>query len=92
MKKYLLTVDNGGTYIKGALFDREGRQIAHAKERSQPITPKSGWLEYNQNTLWEINCRIIRSLLAASGIDPAEIACVGFSAQGCGLYMVDKDG
>lgn len=92
MKKYLLTVDNGGTYIKGALFDREGRQIAHAKERSQPITPKSGWLEYNQNTLWEINCRIIRSLLATSGIDPAEIACVGFSAQGCGLYMVDKDG
>lgn len=42
--------------------------------------------------LWEINCRCVRDLLAQTGTDPVEIACIGFAGQGKGLYMLDAEG
>ena len=92
MKKYLLSIDNGGTYIKAAIHDFNGRQIALTRVHSEPLIPRSDWTEYDQDRLWEINCECIRTLMQNTKIDPEEIACIGISGQGSGLYAVDAHG
>lgn len=92
MPKYLLSVDNGGTYIKAALFDLKGKQIGISKQYNEVLTPGIGLTEYNQDTLWEINCSCIRNLLAKTRIQSSDIICIGISAQGCGFYAIDQDG
>ena len=69
MKKYLLGVDNGGTYIKAALYDFKGKQIGITKEYNEKIIPGIGMSEYNQDTLWQINCNCIKNVIEGTGID-----------------------
>lgn len=92
MKKYLLCVDNGGTYIKAAIFDRNGKQLGSARQYNEVLRPAPGWTEYDQSALWERNCCCIRKVITDTQIDPEEVACIGIAAQGCGFYAVDKDG
>ena len=92
MKRYLLGVDNGGTYIKAALFDINGKQCYLEKLLSMADNDGYGRSERNQQILWENNCKCIRNLLVKSGIQAEEIAGVAFAGQGKGLYCVDKNG
>lgn len=92
MKKYLLGVDNGGTYIKAAVFDENGTQIGVFRQFNEVLKPGSGRAEYNQGTLWQINCRCIRGVLQKTGIASGQIAGIGIAGQGCGFYAVDQEG
>ena len=38
--KYLMGIDNGGTFSKAALFDEDGKQISVASVPTVTITPK----------------------------------------------------
>lgn len=90
--KYLMGIDNGGTFSKAAVFDEEGRQIAVASVPTVTLTPKAGYTERDMDELWEKNALAIRTAIAKSGIDPGEIAGVSFSGHGKGLYLVGYDG
>lgn len=90
--RYLLGIDNGGTFSKAAIFDENGRQISVASVPTVTLTPKSGYTERNLDELWNVNCEAIRNSIEKSGIDPKEIAGVSFSGHGKGLYMVGYDG
>lgn len=89
--KYLLGIDNGGTFSKAALFDEEGIQIASANKKTDVITPKPGYTERNMTQLWEANAECIREVIKKSNVDPKLIAGVSFSGHGKGIYMVGKD-
>jgi len=90
--KYLMGIDNGGTFSKAALFDENGNQVSVASMPTVTITPKPGYTERNMDELWEINAAAVRAAIEKSGIDPKEIAGVSFSGHGKGLYMVGFDG
>lgn len=90
--KYLIGLDNGGTVIKAALFDETGRQICVASKKIELICPKPGWTERDMEKLWQLNAEAIKRVLELSEIDPKEIAGIGFSGHGKGLYTIDKDG
>ena len=60
MKKYILSVDNGGTYIKAGIYDLSGRQLGVARRRNRPISPKPGYVEYDPDALWALNCACMR--------------------------------
>ena len=45
--KYLLGIDNGGTFSKAALFDENGEQISVASFPTETLTPKPGYTEKN---------------------------------------------
>ena len=92
MKKYLLSIDNGGTYIKAALFDTKGNQLNLVKHSNDVITLHENYSEYNQDELWETNCYCMREVIKESGIKPEQIACIGFCGQGSGFYAVDAQG
>lgn len=92
MDRYLLSVDNGGTYIKAAIFNTRGSQIGLVKHYNTIMTPHPGYAEYDQDTLWQTNCRCIREVIEETGIPPEQIACIGIAGQGGGFYAVDQQG
>lgn len=90
--KYLMGIDNGGTFSKAALFDENGVQIAKASVPTVTITPKPGYTERDMDQLWQVNAEAVRKTIEKSGIDPNLIAGVSFSGHGKGLYLVGEDG
>lgn len=92
MEKYILSVDNGGTYIKAGIYDLSGRQLGVARRRNRPISPKPGYVEYDPDALWALNCACMREALRETGVSAGQIAAIGISAQGSGCYFIGKNG
>ena len=92
MDNYIIGIDNGGTVIKAAIFNLEGKEIAVASRQTNLLTPKPGYTERDMGELWEQNCACIRQVIADSGIAPEAIAGVGVCGHGKGLYAWGKDG
>ena len=90
--KYLLGIDNGGTFSKAAIFNENGEQISVASVPTETLTPKPGYTEKNLDALWDVNAQAIKTAIEKSGIDPKKIAGISFSGAGKGLYMVGYDG
>ena len=92
MSKYLLGIDNGNTFSKAAIFDFYGKEIAIANCNADTEYPHPGWTERNMEMLWQSTATAIRDVLAKSGIQPEEIASIGNSGHGNGVYFLDKQG
>ena len=92
MSQYLLGIDNGSTVSKAALFDLKGREIAIASCKADTEYPHPGWTERGMEMLWESTASAIREVLARSGVNPAEIAGIGNTGHGNGVYLLDKQG
>lgn len=90
--KYLMGIDNGGTFSKAAIFDEEGKQIAVASIPTITITPKPGYTERDMEELWSVNAQAIREVIKKSEINAKDIAGISFSGHGKGVYMVKEDG
>ncbi len=90
--RYLIGIDNGGTFSKAAVFDEEGRQLFASSAPTVILTPQSGYAQRDMEQLWEINARVTREAITGSGIDPHDIAAVSFSGHGKGLYLTGYDG
>lgn len=90
--RYLMGIDNGGTFSKAAIFDERGSQISVASVPTVTVTPKPGYTERDMEELWQVNAQAIRQSIEKSGIDPKDIAGVSYSGHGKGLYLVGKDG
>jgi len=89
--RYLIGIDNGGTFSKAAVFDEDGRQLAAASVPTQQILPRPAYIERDMEQLWEVNAHAVREAVAQSGIDPAAVAGISFSGHGKGLYLWGKD-
>jgi L-xylulokinase len=92
MSKYLLGIDNGSTVSKAALFDFKGKEIAVAWCAADTEYPHPGWTERDMEMLWQSTAGAIRKVLAKSGVRPEEIAGIGNTGHGNGLYLLDKQG
>ena len=88
--RYLIGIDNGGTFSKAAVFTEDGRQISAASVPSVTYAPKPGYTERDMDELWTVNAQAVREAIEKSGIDPKLIAGVSFSGHGKGLYLVGK--
>ena len=92
MSKYLLGIDNGSTVSKAALFDINGKEIAVASCAADTEYPQPGWTERDMEMLWQSTATAIREVLAKSGVRPEEIAGIGNTGHGNGVYLLDKQG
>lgn len=92
MGKYLLGIDNGSTVSKAALFDLHGREVAVANCKADTEYPHPGWTERGMDMLWQSTASAIREVLAKSGVKPEEIAGIGNTGHGNGVYLLDKQG
>lgn len=93
MKQFLLGVDRGSTNVKAVLYNMMGAEVSSA---SLPLDPPhqeyAGWAEQDMAQLWERTVRAIRMLLEKYPICASQIAAIGFSGHGGGLYAIDEQG
>lgn len=92
MGQYLLGIDNGSTVSKAALFDLHGGEIAVAGCKSETEYPHPGWTERDMEMLWYSTTCAIREVLEKSGVASNEIAGIGCTGHGNGVYLLDREG
>jgi len=91
VNKYAIGLDNGGTVIKAAIFDINGKQHGVASESTKLLTPRPGHTERDMEELWIQNCSCIKKVLKETGISPNDIIGVAVCGHGKGLYAWGKD-
>ncbi|CAH6636352.1 FGGY-family carbohydrate kinase [Pseudocitrobacter vendiensis] len=91
MNGYWLGLDCGGSWLKAGLYDREGREAGVERLPLRALSPHPGWAERDMTELWECGSSVIRALLNNTGIPAEQIRGVGISAQGKGLFLLDKN-
>ncbi len=89
---YLLGVDNGSTVAKAALFDLNGREVQVASRRIATSQSHPGWVERNMQVVWQQTAEAIYEVIQRAGIAPADIAGVGCTGHGNGIYPLDAAG
>ncbi len=92
MAQYLLGIDNGSTVSKAALFDLHGKEVAVASCKADTEYPHPGWTERDMEMLWHSTACAIAEVLAKSGARPEEIAGIGNTGHGNGIYLLDRQG
>ena len=53
MKKYLLSIDIGGTNIKTGIFDNQGNLLSISSVENKILSPYTGWAELSPNYIWD---------------------------------------
>jgi len=89
---YLMGIDAGITVVKAVIFDLKGNEIAVFGHKLPRETPALGWMERDVDVLWNYVKKAIKDVLNKSKIKPEEIAAIGPSGHGDGIYLLDKGG
>jgi L-xylulokinase len=87
-----LGIDAGNTGVKAALFDERGRALASAHRDTGGHCPAPGMVERDIGRLRTDLDGLVRELLDKSGLGGRDIAGIGTSGHGNGLYMLDAEG
>ena len=91
MSQYLLGLDAGNTVVKAVLFDLAGQQIAASAGDGGSLFPQTGHVERDLGALWDQAARVIGDCIAKAAINASDIAAIGCSGHGNGLYLLDSD-
>ena len=92
MPDFVLAIDAGGTAVKAAVFSPGGEEAGVASRVLRPITPAPGFAERDADQLWRAAAEAVRAALAGAGLSGADVAAVGITGHGNGLYLVDAEG
>ena len=88
----LLGIDVGTGGTRAVVMKPSGRVVASASAAHQPFaSPQAGWAEQDPHDWWTACGEAVRSVLKQEGVDPDEIACVGFSGQMHGAVLLDAE-
>lgn len=88
---YYLGIDCGGTFIKASLFDENLNMKSCVRESAEILSSEEGYAERDMIDLWQVCVKVIRKAIQTSEIEPSNIKGVGISAQGKGVFLLDKD-
>lgn len=92
MACYLAGVDVGTSGARCSLFDLSGRQLSTASRLYGAYYPQPGWVEQDPDLLHAKTLEACRAAVEQSGVEPREIAAVGFSAQRSVTCPIDERG
>nr|WP_318383543.1 FGGY-family carbohydrate kinase [uncultured Enterobacter sp.] len=88
---FWLGIDCGGTYLKAGLYDSQGKEFSIERQSLRTLSPKAGYAERDMASLWQHCANTIKRLLQRSGVAGDSIRGIGISAQGKGLFLLDKN-
>jgi xylulokinase len=92
MDRYILALDLGTTAIKVAIVDINGRLVSTSTQEYRLLTPDTLSVELPVETYWNAFKAGIQDALAQSGISGDTLACLGISAQGETMILIDERG
>jgi sugar (pentulose or hexulose) kinase len=87
---HVLTVDQGTSSLKTALWDAEGGLVAEASAPYDLDRPRPLWAEIDPDRWWDALCATVRQVLAAPGADPGEVGAVALDGIGWTPVAVDE--
>ena len=90
MKKYIIGIDSGTTSIKAVAMDIRGNVIHKKDFKLTAICPRQDMYEEDMHEIWEKACLALRDV--AAHFPKESIIGIGITAQGDGMWMIDKDG
>lgn len=90
MANNFLTIDNGGTNTKVAIFDDHGKQISVVTFPTKNQERQAGFHEINLNELWDKLGSAVHEALAAANLTGGQISGVTTVGHGKGLYTLDE--
>lgn len=90
MRRYILAHDLGTSGDKATLFTTDCRLVASVTTPYNGHFFNGNWAEQEPEDWWRAVAESSRRI--ASGIDPKEIAAIGFSGQMMGCVCVDSSG
>lgn len=88
---YFIGLDNGGTFVKAALYDENGTELEVYTVPVQTLNLDGGMVERDMSELWNANLDCLSNLVKNVNVDPVNIKGIGLSGHGKGLYLLDKD-
>src|SRR3954454_16549350 len=89
MTVYIVTVDQGTSSTKTALWDSRGVAIAEATAGYRLDRPDAVRAEIDPERWWDALCSTVTDVLAASGVPAREVAAVALDGIGWTLVPVD---
>lgn len=89
---HYIGIDSGGTFMKAALYNAQGKQLGLARVSASVINTQKGWVERDLDALWGDAVSAIRQLLDTTLVSPETIKGISISAQGKGVYLLDRQG
>ncbi len=90
VKNHLIGIDFGTGGAKACIIDADGEVLGYAFEEFELIHEHPGWSEHDAANYWPAACRLIRRVLAESGISGDQVGGVAASSALPSLVMVDK--
>ncbi|MFN7542081.1 MAG: glycerol kinase GlpK [Acidobacteriota bacterium] len=78
---YLLSLDEGTTSARAALYDSEARRLSLESNPFHLNYPHAGWVEVDADVVWAAQLAAARRLLDNTRVDPREILAIGITNQ-----------
>jgi glycerol kinase len=78
---FVLSLDEGTTSARAALYDEQGRSLAMESTPIQCRYPQAGWVEQDAEEIWNAQLYAARLLLDHAGLPPSQIIAAGITNQ-----------
>jgi glycerol kinase len=78
---YVLSLDEGTSSARAALYDRQGRRIEMATEPIVSTYPQQGWVEQDAEAIWQAQLLAARQVLGSRTVAAADIDAIGITNQ-----------
>ncbi len=88
---YLIGIDVGTGSARAGVFDAAGAMLASVKADVTMWREAGSVVEQSSDQIWEAVCQSVKAAVAAAGIDPAQVAGIGFDAT-CSLVVLGAGG
>src|SRR5579884_4091991 len=81
MPKYILSLDEGTTSARAALYNEKGERIAMHSVGYESRYPHQGWVEQDANEIWRAQIAAARAAIEVADVRPAHIVACGITNQ-----------
>jgi xylulokinase len=90
-KRMVAGLDIGTTGVKALVVDTVGKVLGSGYREYPCLFPHPGWMEQDVGVMWPQVCQALREAVAAAGVKPEVIACLGLSSQRGTFIPVNRE-
>ena len=78
---YILSLDEGTTSARAALYDQQARRVSMAAVPIVSHFPQPGWVEQDASLIWTSQLQAVRNTLGLAAVTPNDVHAIGITNQ-----------